>query len=97
MAEAGVSRLSQPEAVRGAALTQPRSTGSVSVLDVLRQMSFRDMLEHLPQIPCARSSLLFGMSSAASIGTIQLFAGRGVGRAVNWTVGTFLFVSVVGW
>lgn len=57
----------------------------------------KESLEAFLRVPCARSSLLFAIASATSIGTIQALARRGVGRVVNWSVGTFLFISVVGW
>ncbi|KAI3623277.1 hypothetical protein GLX27_003817 [Malassezia furfur] len=89
MADPGVSRLSQPEA--------PSTPKAPSTTEVLRQVWSKESLEAFLRVPCARSSLLFAIASATSIGTIQALARRGVGRVVNWSVGTFLFISVVGW
>jgi len=38
-----------------------------------------------------------GMATAASVGTIQVVFGRGLQRSMNWSVGSFLFISILGW
>lgn len=38
-----------------------------------------------------------GMATGASVGTIQVVFGRGIQRSMNWTVGSFLFISILGW
>ncbi|WFD41179.1 uncharacterized protein MJAP1_004174 [Malassezia japonica] len=90
MAEDNASRLTT------GAREAPKST-SFALLEAFQNTSFSELVQRLPHIPCARSSLLFGMASGASVGVIQVFAGRGISRATNWAVGSFLFVSVVGW
>lgn len=81
-------------------------------MQAVRRINPLEDLKALPQVPCARSSLLFGMTSAAGIGTIQIFSGRGmysgacgstltstpgIRTATNWTMATFLIVTVFGW
>ena len=82
------------------------------MMQAVRRINPLEDLKALPQVPCARSSLLFGMISAAGIGTIQIFSGRGmfnescgstftstlgIRAATNWTMATFLIVTVFGW
>ncbi|PWZ03028.1 hypothetical protein BCV70DRAFT_10049 [Testicularia cyperi] len=51
----------------------------------------------IPNIPCARSSLLIGMATAAGVTGISMVAGRGLRRGLNWGVGSFCFLSLASW
>lgn len=68
-----------------------------SIFSPSSAMTLWEQIKHLPQVPCARSSLLMGMATAASVGTIQVVFGRGLQRSMNWSVGSFLFISILGW
>lgn len=48
-----------------------------SVTDALGRFAPLEGLQKLPQIPCARSSLLCGIASGAAIGSVQLLMRRG--------------------
>ncbi|WFD30410.1 hypothetical protein MSPP1_001429 [Malassezia sp. CBS 17886] len=97
--EESASRLLQPgdSRVRGAAGFPLTAQAKPGLMDALLHMNLAEELKRLPQIPCARSSLLFGIASGTSIGAIQFLAGRGMNRTLNWATGTFLFVAVCGW
>ncbi|SAM73046.1 uncharacterized protein UBRO_20493 [Ustilago bromivora] len=51
----------------------------------------------IPNMPCARGSLLTGMATAAGVTGISLVAGRGLRRGLNWGVGSFCFVAIASW
>lgn len=68
-----------------------------SLLDVLMRASPLEGLRRIPHVPCARTALLGGIASGATIGAIQLLMRRGVATACNYAVGTFVFVSICGW
>ncbi|KDQ09905.1 hypothetical protein BOTBODRAFT_36720, partial [Botryobasidium botryosum FD-172 SS1] len=55
-----------------------------------------DDFRNLPQVPCARESLMYGIASAAGIGAIRFLNG-GPRVAANWAVGTFVFISIASW
>ncbi|PWN50087.1 hypothetical protein IE53DRAFT_387641 [Violaceomyces palustris] len=54
-------------------------------------------LKRIGTIPCARTSLLMGMATAAGVSGISLAAGRGLRRGLNWGVGSFIFISLASW
>lgn len=66
-------------------------------MEAMKHFSLGEELQRLPHVPCARSSLLLGIATAASVGMIQVVFGRGIQRSSNWAVGTFLFLSTVSW
>ncbi|WFD34443.1 hypothetical protein MCUN1_001284 [Malassezia cuniculi] len=55
-------------------------TGTVqpkpALADALTRIPLFEDLKRLPQIPCARSSLLCGIASGAAIGSVQLLMRR---------------------
>ncbi|CAD6938286.1 unnamed protein product [Tilletia controversa] len=56
-----------------------------------------DDFKNLGKVPCARSSLLTGMATAAGVIGVTAIAGRGLRKSLNWGVGSFCFVSVASW
>ena len=64
---------------------------AISSIDPVKDFS------RLGSMPCARSSLLVGMATAAGVAGISLVAGRGLRRGLNWGVGSFCFVSLASW
>ncbi|AXA51787.1 cytochrome c oxidase subunit 20 [Malassezia restricta] len=73
------------------------TTKKPSYTDALRQFSLTNELQRLPHVPCARTTLLMGMATGAAVGTIQVIFGRGIMRSMNWAVGSFVCISVLGW
>ncbi|KAK0557564.1 hypothetical protein OC846_000352 [Tilletia horrida] len=63
----------------------------------VQRLSPLDDFKNLGKMPCARSSLLTGMATAAGVIGISAIAGRGLRRALNWGVGSFCAVSLVSW
>jgi len=51
---------------------------------------------NLPQYPCARESLLYGIASGTAIGAVRTM-NTNIRVASNWAVGTFIFVSAASW
>lgn len=68
-----------------------RIRAAISSIDPVKDFS------RLGSMPCARSSLLVGMATAAGVAGISLVAGRGLRRGLNWGVGSFCFVSLASW
>ncbi|KAE8267071.1 hypothetical protein A4X09_0g5278 [Tilletia walkeri] len=56
-----------------------------------------DDFKNLGKVPCARSSLLTGMATAAGVIGVTAIAGRGLRKSLNWGVGSFCFVSIASW
>ncbi|KAG9035612.1 hypothetical protein FRB95_011018 [Tulasnella sp. JGI-2019a] len=77
---------------------QEKLTGNLSedLPKALKQVNVVEDFERLPQIPCARNALMYGIASGAGIGCVR-FMSAGPKRAANWAVGTFVFVSSVAW
>ena len=51
-------------------------------------------IANITQIPCARTSLLYGISSACVIGGVKFFLHRRGAQALNWGAATFAGVSL---
>ena len=85
------------------------ATNKPTLTQALKHFNFIDQIRQLPRTPCARTSLLNGMATAAAVGTIQVLFGRGASmhiasfniagimRSMNWAVGSFMVVSIFGW
>lgn len=84
-----------------------------TVLDAMRTIDPVSDLQRLPNMPCARYSLLFGIVAGVSVGALRfLFARTGrrgtlrggtegpwsqVGVAANWAVGAWGVASLGAW
>ena len=68
-----------------------RIRAAISAIDPVHDFT------RIGSMPCARSSLLMGMATAAGVTGISLVAGRGLRRGLNWGVGSFCFVSLASW
>lgn len=84
------------------------SSSQPSVLDALSTISPLSDLKALPNVPCARYSLLFGILAGASVGSIRfIFARRVISslpsrwgpgeQAANWAVGAWAIASLGAW
>ncbi|EPQ31988.1 uncharacterized protein PFL1_00186 [Pseudozyma flocculosa PF-1] len=82
---------SSADAAHGDKAEATKVRAALSMLDPIRDFT------RIGSIPCARSSLLMGMASAAGVAGISLIAGRGMRRGLNWGVGSFCFVSLASW
>ncbi|GAA5970657.1 hypothetical protein JCM3765_001184 [Sporobolomyces pararoseus] len=82
-----------------------------TVLDAVKTINPVQDLQRLPSMPCARSSLLFGIVAGASIGGLRFIFSRGgrgtlnggnnrmgeFGAAANWAVGAWGIASLGAW
>ncbi|GAA6060578.1 hypothetical protein JCM10212_006813 [Sporobolomyces blumeae] len=87
------------------------SSQKPTVLDAVKSINPVQDLQRLPSMPCARSSLLFGIVAGASIGGLRFLFSRGgrgslaggnnrwgeVGSAANWAVGAWGIGSLGAW
>ncbi|KAG8955872.1 hypothetical protein FRC04_006319 [Tulasnella sp. 424] len=62
----------------------------------LKQVSVVDDFKRLPEIPCARNSLMYGIASGAGIGALR-YLNAGPKAAANWAMGAFVFISCTAW
>ncbi|KIO16233.1 hypothetical protein M407DRAFT_34114 [Tulasnella calospora MUT 4182] len=62
----------------------------------LKQVSVVDDFKRLPEIPCARNSLMYGIASGAGIGALR-YLNAGPKAAANWAMGAFVFISCTSW
>ncbi|KAG9026024.1 hypothetical protein FS837_004750 [Tulasnella sp. UAMH 9824] len=62
----------------------------------LKQVSVVDDFKRLPEIPCARNSLMYGIASGAGIGALR-YLNAGPKPAANWAMGAFVFISCTSW
>ncbi|PAV17092.1 mitochondrial cytochrome c oxidase 20 [Pyrrhoderma noxium] len=87
-----------PENANPAAAEQIFSTGNrwADYKLAAKRISFWDDLKHIGEIPCARNSLLLGISAGTGIGFVRGFNTKPF-IAANWAMGTFLVVSVGSW
>lgn len=51
-------------------------------------------LAHITEIPCARSSLLYGVVAGVTIGGLKFFLNKRGAQALNWGAITFASVSL---
>jgi len=70
-----------------------RIDDGVALKTAVSKLSPLDDLRNLGKVPCARSSLLNGMATAAGVIGVTAIAGRGLRRSLNWGVGSFCAVS----
>ncbi|KAG8862415.1 hypothetical protein FRB96_001485 [Tulasnella sp. 330] len=77
---------------------QEKLTGNLSqdLPNAFKQVNVVEDFKRLPEIPCARNALMYGIASGSGIGCVR-FMSAGPKRAANWAVGTFVFVSSVAW
>ena len=82
-----------------------------TVLDAVKTINPVQDLQRLPSMPCARTSLLFGIVAGASIGGLRFVFSRGgrgtlnggnnrwgeMGAAANWAVGAWGIASLGAW
>jgi len=61
-----------------------------------KRISVVDDFQRLPEMPCARNSLLSGIASGAGIGFIRAM-NTSPFVASNWAVGTFMVISLGTW
>ncbi|GAA5926591.1 Cox20p [Sporobolomyces koalae] len=91
--------------------SQPPTNQKPTVLDAVKTINPVQDLQKLPSMPCARSSLLFGIVAGASIGGLRFIFSRGgrgtlaggnnrlgeIGAAANWAVGAWGIASLGAW
>ncbi|KAI8581392.1 hypothetical protein K450DRAFT_232836 [Umbelopsis ramanniana AG] len=65
-----------------------------SIKEALKTVKIED-LKNIPQIPCARNSLLYGIGGGAGFGAIRFLARRSVPSAANWAVGSFCAIATI--
>ncbi|GAA6021406.1 hypothetical protein JCM11491_006698 [Sporobolomyces phaffii] len=82
-----------------------------TVLDAVKTINPVQDLQRLPSMPCARTSLLFGIAAGAAVGGLRFLFSRGgrgtlaggndrwgeVGAAANWAVGAWGVASLGAW
>ncbi|GAA5872173.1 hypothetical protein JCM16303_001000 [Sporobolomyces ruberrimus] len=82
-----------------------------TVFDAVKTINPVQDLQRLPSMPCARTSLLFGIVAGASIGGLRFIFSRGgrgtlaggnnrwgeMGAAANWAVGAWGIGSLGAW
>lgn len=84
---------STAERSRDATVEQIKSANP-TIAEAFSTVSISD-LAHINEIPCARSSLLYGILAGVSIGGIRFFLMKRRGaQALNWSAGTFAAVSL---
>ncbi|KAI8068325.1 hypothetical protein BC940DRAFT_299707 [Gongronella butleri] len=66
-------------------------TDYMEALKSVKVEEFKD----IGKIPCARTSLLYGMGAAFGIAAIRFITKRNVKSASNWAVGAFCGVSAI--
>ncbi|KAI8100111.1 uncharacterized protein BX664DRAFT_355455 [Halteromyces radiatus] len=69
----------------------PDKSDYVEALKTVKLEEFKD----IGKIPCARTSLLYGMGAAFGLGGIRFLIKRSVPTSANWAVASFCGVSVV--
>lgn len=52
-------------------------------------------LGHITQVPCARSSLLYGVASGTAIGGVKFLLTKRPATALNWAAAAFAGVSLM--
>ncbi|KAI5481833.1 hypothetical protein MNV49_000110 [Pseudohyphozyma bogoriensis] len=88
--------------------TAPTPSGSApqpKILDAFATIDPVKDLKNLPTMPCARTSLMFGIVAGVSIGAVRFLFARGgaksqwdtVGVATNWAVGAWGVGSLAAW
>ncbi|GAB5586330.1 hypothetical protein Unana1_01230 [Umbelopsis nana] len=65
-----------------------------SITEALKTVKIED-LKNVPQIPCARNSLLYGIGGGAGFGAIRFLTRRSVPSAANWAVGSFCAIATI--
>lgn len=82
----------EAERARNAAVDQMKAE-KPTIAQTFSTISLSE-LAHITEIPCARSSLLYGVASSTIIGGVKFFLGRRGGQALNWGAATFAGVSL---
>ena len=54
-------------------------------------------LRNVYKLPCAREAFLYGIGCAFALGGLQLVLTRSLRKCTNWSVGSFVGVSVAIW
>ncbi|KAL1916136.1 uncharacterized protein VTP21DRAFT_6140 [Calcarisporiella thermophila] len=67
-----------------------------SLTDAVKTISLSDF-QNIGRMPCARSSLLYGIGSGFGVGGIHYLLRGNLRRACNWSVGAFCLVSIASW
>ncbi|CAM0140251.1 hypothetical protein VKS41_005940 [Umbelopsis sp. WA50703] len=75
-------------------MTSSKDPNEPSLSEALKTVKIED-LKSVPQIPCARNSLLYGIGGGAGFGAIRFLAKRSVPSAANWAVGSFCLISII--
>ncbi|KAG2174794.1 hypothetical protein INT43_005856 [Umbelopsis isabellina] len=84
-------------------MSSSKDPNEPSLSEALKTVKIED-LKNVPQIPCARNSLLYGIGmyiirekhcGGAGFGAIRFLAKRSVPSAANWAVGSFCLISLI--
>ena len=53
--------------------------------------------ENIGSIPCARTSLLYGIAGGSGVGAVRYLGSRRPGVAANWAMAGFVVISIMQW
>lgn len=83
----------EAERSRNATVDQIKATPSPTLAQAFSTVSLSE-LAHITEIPCARSSLLYGVVASLTIGGVKFFLNKRGAQALNWGAATFAGVSL---
>ncbi|RXK36387.1 hypothetical protein M231_06353 [Tremella mesenterica] len=63
----------------------------------ISRIDIRRDLRNIDQIPCARTSFLYGIAGGSGIGAVRYLGGKNVRSASHWAVFGFITISVLQW
>ncbi|EIW71510.1 hypothetical protein TREMEDRAFT_56465 [Tremella mesenterica DSM 1558] len=63
----------------------------------ISRIDIRRDLRNIDQIPCARTSFLYGIAGGSGIGAVRYLGGKNVRSASHWAVFGFITISVIQW